>query len=327
VTSTASHCSVHIMPGRVGVLLLVGLFLAGGAVARPAEEDASLPRLLRQAQESPLLEVSAGLAAELAAELALPDEESPAEPRAEPIAESRTEAAAADTPLLDKPEEVFARESVSPALLDDVSARAADGLRVDEFTLEEMPFESSSGKWFSSGEWYGSAEVLMLSRSRNYRRVMGYDPTVVGLPNPSLRPNLAGTFVTTGVPWDLVPGARLTIGEHLGRDHLDRDQSVEFTYYGGLSFFVRDSYNAMPQSISGNASGWYHPAGIAGVHLRADLRFHDQLQLQQHGAQLQARPPAGPRPTDHVARRRLVAACGTGLAAFDPDRHEGGERQ
>ena len=89
----------------------------------------------------------------------------------------------------------------------------------------------------------------MMSRSRNYRRVIGYDPSVVGLPNPSLRPNLAGTFVTTGIPWDLVPGARLTIGEHLDRDYLDRDQSLEFTYYGGLSFFVRDSYNAMPRSF------------------------------------------------------------------------------
>jgi len=253
VISTASHCSVHVRPGRVGILLLVGLCLAGGAVARPAEEDASLPQQRQQARESPLLEASADLAPELAPELVLPDEESPndspSETPAEPLAEPRAEAAAADTPLLDKPEEVFARESVSPEFLDDVSARAADGLRVDEFTLEEMPFESSSGKWFSSGEWYGSAEVLAMSRSRNYRRVMGYDPTVVGLPNPSLRPNLAGTFVTTGVPWDLVPGARLTIGEHLGRDHLDRDQSVEFTYYGGLSFFVRDSYNAMPQSF------------------------------------------------------------------------------
>jgi hypothetical protein len=156
----------------------------------------------------------------------------------------------ADGPaLLAKPEEVVGREIVSPEFVDEVSARAADGLRVQDFEVEEMPFESSSGTWFSSGQWYGSAEVLVMSRSRNYRRVMGYDPSVVGLPNPSLRPNLAGTFVTTGVPWDLVPGARLTIGEHLGRDYLDRDQSLEFTYYGGLSFFVRDSYNAMPRSF------------------------------------------------------------------------------
>jgi hypothetical protein len=153
----------------------------------------------------------------------------------------------ADAPgMLLEPEEVLARESVSPDLIKEVSARAADGLRVQDFELEEMPAEISSGKWFSSGQWYGSAEVLMMSRSRNYRRVMGYDPSVVGL-LPANR-NLAGTFVTTGIPWDLVPGARLTIGEHLGRDDLDRDESIEFTYYGGLSFFVSDSYNARPKS-------------------------------------------------------------------------------
>ena len=145
-------------------------------------------------------------------------------------------------------EEVVARETVSPEIIEEASSHAADGLRVQDFTLEEMPRHFSSGKWFSSGQWYGSAEVLMMNRSRNYRRVLGYDPTVVGI-NPPIQNNLAGTFVTTGVPWDLVPGTRLTLGEHLGRDDLDRDQSLEFTYYGGLSFFVRDSYNAMPNSF------------------------------------------------------------------------------
>jgi hypothetical protein len=147
------------------------------------------------------------------------------------------------------PEPVVGREVVDAAIVDEVSARAADGMWIDSFGVDEMPEEISSGNWFSSGQWYGSAEVLLMSRSRNYRRVMGYDPSVVGINNPSLRPNLAGTFVTTGVPFDIAPAARLTIGEHLGRDHLDRDQSLEFTYYGGLSFFVRDSYNAMPRSF------------------------------------------------------------------------------
>ena len=152
--------------------------------------------------------------------------------------------------LLAEPEEVIRSgpEIVRPDLIDAVSARAADGLRVEDFELDEMPFEASSGKWFSSGQWYGSAEVLMMNRSRNYRRVMGYDPSVAGEKIPANK-NLAGTFVTTGVPWDLSPGARLTIGEHLGRDYLDRDQSLEFTYYGGLSFFVNDTYNAMPRSF------------------------------------------------------------------------------
>ncbi|MFM8494057.1 MAG: hypothetical protein ACKOEM_00830, partial [Planctomycetia bacterium] len=48
------------------------------------------------------------------------------------------------------------------------SARAVDGLRLDDLTLDEMPFEASSGDWFSSGRWYGSAEMVWFDRSRNY---------------------------------------------------------------------------------------------------------------------------------------------------------------
>ena len=153
-----------------------------------------------------------------------------------------------EDPLAMESDERVIPEPISPELLKEVSSRAADGMRMPEFSVDEMPDEASSGKWLSSGQWYGSAEVLWMSRSRNYRRVMGYDPSVTG-GSPLLRPNLAGTFVTTGVPWDLVPAARLTIGEYLGRDQLDRDQSLELTYYGGLSFFIRDNYNAMPRSF------------------------------------------------------------------------------
>ena len=217
--ATSTYRAVWSLPGSCWMLLVLGMIAAGGPLVAQTEDTITV------------------LEDRLLLDMVLPDDTMPGEP-------------AADGPtVLAEPEEVVAREIVSPELINDVSARAGDGLRVQDFELEEMPFESSSGKWFSSGQWYGSAEVMMMSRSRNYRRVIGYDPSVVGLPNPSLRPNLAGTFVTTGVPWDLVPGARLTIGEHLDRDHLDRDQSLEFTYYGGLSFFVRDSYNAMPRSF------------------------------------------------------------------------------
>ena len=198
--------------------LALGLFLAAGTAAAQEQEVVTL------LPQGPVLET------------AVPSEMTFGEPTAEGSAVSA------------EWEEVVARETVSPEIIEEASSRAADGLRVEDFTLEEMPRHLSSGKWFSSGQWYGSAEVLVMDRSRNYRRVIGYDPSVAG-PNPLNRTNLAGTFVTTGVPWDLVPGTRLTLGEHLGRDDLDRDQSLEFTYYGGLSFFVRDSYNAMPNSF------------------------------------------------------------------------------
>jgi hypothetical protein len=89
----------------------------------------------------------------------------------------------ADEPLpapsmrLGEPETV-----VPPRLVDDVSAGAVDGMLLQEYGLEEMPRDASSGQWYSSGMRYGSAELLMMDRSRNYRRVLGFDPLVT--PNP-----------------------------------------------------------------------------------------------------------------------------------------------
>jgi len=156
----------------------------------------------------------------------------------------------ADEPLptpvmrLGEPETV-----VPPRLVDDVSAGAVDGMLLQEYGLEEMPEEASSGQWFSSGMRYGSAELLMMDRSRNYRRVMGFDPLVTPAPfAPNSRLNFAGTFVTTGVPFNLAPAGRITVGEYLGRDDLDRDRSVELTYYGGLSYFLDDSFSSVKGS-------------------------------------------------------------------------------
>jgi len=127
------------------------------------------------------------------------------------------------------------------------STDALDGMRLDELTLDEMPFEASSGDWFSNGRWYGSAEMLWFDRSRNYRRLIGHDVTGVGPSGTKRLP--VGSFTTTGIPFPLAPGARITLGEYLGRDHLDRDRSLEMTYYGGFSFFQQDQYNALPGSF------------------------------------------------------------------------------
>lgn len=128
----------------------------------------------------------------------------------------------------------------------EASARALDGMRLDDLTLDEMPFEASSGDWFSNGRWYGSAEMVWFDRSRNYRRLLGYDAT---LPTPPGVRIPVGSFTTTAQPFNLAPGARITLGEYLGRDYLDRDRSLEMTYYGGLSFYQEDSFNAVPNSV------------------------------------------------------------------------------
>jgi len=75
-------------------------------------------------------------------EMTLPSDAAPDAPTPdEPADEQR----AADQPtddqpgLLSEPEEVIGRELISPELIDEVSARAADGMRVQDFEWEEMP--------------------------------------------------------------------------------------------------------------------------------------------------------------------------------------------
>lgn len=125
-----------------------------------------------------------------------------------------------------------------------------DGLLVDE-----MPEEVSSGGWFGTGQYYGSAELVFLNRGRNYRRVIGYDSQLLTLdpiPQYAILRSKQGTFTTDSLPYNVSPGARVTVGEYLGRDYLDRDRSVEVTYYGGFSFYQDDGWNAVmsPQSQS-----------------------------------------------------------------------------
>jgi hypothetical protein len=129
----------------------------------------------------------------------------------------------------------------APEMLD-VSAAAAQGMFVDEFDLDEMPFEASSGRWFWSGGWYVGAESLWMDRSRENRKKIALDVAV-----PPFRPPL--TYTTTGQPFDLAPGARVTIGKALGVDCADRDRAIEFIYYGGLNWEDYAGWNAQQDGV------------------------------------------------------------------------------
>lgn len=138
-----------------------------------------------------------------------------------------------DTP----PETIPAGEVIVEA-----ASKAADGMRADDFSFDVMPNESSSGDWFSSGRWYGGAEALWFDRSRNLRKPIATEVnTFTGA--------VAGSLSTNSIPYDLSAGTRLTLGEHLGRDHLDRDRNMEIVYYGGLSYYQTDSLNARDGNV------------------------------------------------------------------------------
>lgn len=134
-------------------------------------------------------------------------------------------------------------EEMLPAdVIVETTAKASDGMRVDDLAIDVMPYESSSGDWFSSGRWYGAAEALWFDRSRNLRKPIA---TEIATPSGAVE----GGLKTNSIPYDLGAGTRLTLGEHLGRDHLDRDRNAEFIYYGGLGFFQSDSLIARPGNV------------------------------------------------------------------------------
>ena len=140
------------------------------------------------------------------------------------------ESVLADTPLV---------SADVPGILD-VSSRGADGMLLEDFRLDEMPFEASSGDWFWNGGWYVAGESLWMDRSRNNRRVIAeqaYLDPIVGV--RTLK------FTSAAQPFNVAPGARVTIGKSLGRDYLDRDRAFEFIYYGGMSYEDVDGRNAV----------------------------------------------------------------------------------
>ena len=126
-----------------------------------------------------------------------------------------------------------------PGILD-VSTRADEGMLLEDFRLDEMPFEASSGDWFWNGGWYVGGESLWMDRSRNNRRTIAQQPYVD--PFGIVR---VLNVTTAAQPFNVSPGARVTIGRSLGRDYLDRDRAFEFIYYGGMSYEDNDGRNAV----------------------------------------------------------------------------------
>jgi hypothetical protein len=137
-------------------------------------------------------------------------------------------------------------ESAGEPRMLEVSAQALDGMLMDEFSVDEMPYEASSGRWFSNGGWYIGGESLWMERSRNNRTVIVEDYRVRPL-NPDSYDVVK--FTTMAQPFNIAPGARATIGKSLGRDYLDRDRFLEFIYYGGMAYQDNDGFNARPNAF------------------------------------------------------------------------------
>jgi hypothetical protein len=163
------------------------------------------------------------------------------EPAAAPAGPLLGEGLLVDEPL--PPPAADDRSILAPPILappEVLDVSAARGMLVDDFQLDEMPREASSGRWFWNGGWYLGAESMWMQRSRENRQKIVEDVQFVG-GIPVVRIN----YTTTGQPFDVSPGARVTIGKSLGRDFVDRDRSLEFIYYGAMNWYDYAGWNAL----------------------------------------------------------------------------------
>jgi len=157
-------------------------------------------------------------------------------------------------------------ESVGEPRVLDVSAQAFNGMLMDDFNVDEMPYEASSGRWFWNGGWYVGGESLWMDRSREIRTPLATDTQLL----PYSKGYRFAQYTTNAQPFDTAPGARVTIGKSLGRDYLDRDRAVEFVYYGGMAFNSNYGFNAMGKD------GFITPLGydLAGFNGANTLTTH-----------------------------------------------------
>lgn len=237
----------------------------------------------------------------------------PAEAASEPT--EAGEAILTDTPLA---EPVPAAE---PRMLD-VSSRAFDGMLMDEFGVDEMPFEASSGRWFWNGGWYVGGESLWMDRSRNNRVDIVQDIA----PSPSVPGTLSLiTYTTMAQPFNVAPGARATIGKSLGRDYLDRDRFLEFVYYGGMSYDDSDGWNAraggqLVTPLNYNAPGFNGASAYATSYTSDFNSWEWNYKLRRRLGRDQLVMSPGGTWTRHAERGWLPALIvGTRLATVNED--------
>lgn len=130
---------------------------------------------------------------------------------------------------------------------------------LDDAALAEMPAEPwSSGSWFFSGERYAEVDFLVFERARPKRRrdVIATDLN-----------NTARVLQPYSVTFGDEAGVRATLGQHLYRDYLNRDHSVEFTFTGINQFQIDDG-------IRGSAANSLVTTNIIGLNASDTVTYN-----------------------------------------------------
>ena len=92
----------------------------------------------------------------------------------------------------------------------------------------DVPAETyTSGEWIRSGRWYTQQSVVYMNRSVNVKNSYQLATDFTSALNPHDR-----SFLQIPLSMGFQPGMKSTIGRFVGRDEMNRDHSIDFTFFG-----------------------------------------------------------------------------------------------
>lgn len=112
--------------------------------------------------------------------------------------------------------------------------------------------------------WYTEQGVRILTRSRPRRVTLGQEFEQITSPVTG-QPTVVAVdvFNTRSVNYDIAPGYEATIGRYLGRDSQDRDDFLEFSYWGMNTWVASNFINGT--RFTPLVSGGAPPIGATGT--------------------------------------------------------------
>lgn len=139
-------------------------------------------------------------------------------------------------------------DTIAPEVI--VSPLPADGIETVEGPFvdiapgvldADIPLEvCDSGSWGFNGRWFSQQEVIMLTRTEVSEIALATDRSAVGaLSEGGLGAVAPPNLLMSSMPFHYEPGTRLTIGRILGKDKINRNHNIEFTFFGLFDHVAR----------------------------------------------------------------------------------------
>ena len=144
------------------------------------------------------------------------------------------------------------QRELQPPAPPDGQTQDRQSAELDEPSLlvDPTPVENT-GTWFWRGHWYTQQDFFMMRKSQPRWRTVAVDSNSPFDPIKRRPTNRLSTISSTH---RFEPGARFTLGNILGRDERNRDNALEFTYFGLFDWIASASIGATGTSANVDTS-------------------------------------------------------------------------